>query len=254
MDVQAYQIAARRTAKKMHVDDAFKHAALGLGSDMGEVASLLKAKLVYNDPIERPKLVKELGDVTWFTSYACDIFGVGMEEIVFLQITDHRYMTSRNPLATSVYWAMMGLKVAGDFNDLVAGGCDQVVHKSIGLLMLAKLYVCITQIASRHDIEIEEVFVENIAKLLRRFPLGYSDQDAITRADKPLEGVTLTALPETGTLCSECASIGLEVPQVESPSGVTCKFGHGGADDAKSLGMEDGTYGGHGTPQGGGTD
>lgn len=230
MDVQAYQAAARRTAKKMHVDDAFKHAALGLGSDMGEVASLLKAKLVYNDPIVRPKLVKELGDVTWFISYACDIFGVGMEEIVFFQITDHRYMPSRNLLATSVYWTMMGLKVAGDFNDLIAGGCDQAAHKAIGILMLAKLYVCVCQVAFKHDIEIEEVFLENIAKLLKRFPLGYNDQDAIARADKPLEGVTITANKGLETYCSVCFKGGLLVLQVESPSGATCKFGHGGAE------------------------
>lgn len=42
--------------------------------------------------------------------------------------------------------------------------------------------------------------------------------------------VPLAQLSETGTLCSICKHHGMDIPQVESPSGVTCRFGHGGAD------------------------
>ena len=42
--------------------------------------------------------------------------------------------------------------------------------------------------------------------------------------------VPLAQLSEPGTLCSICKHHGMDIPQVESPSGVTCRFGHGGAD------------------------
>ena len=36
--------------------------------------------------------------------------------------------------------------------------------------------------------------------------------------------------PDAGTDCADCAALGLSEPQFICPSGIVCKFGHGGAD------------------------
>jgi hypothetical protein len=40
----------------------------------------------------------------------------------------------------------------------------------------------------------------------------------------------MTRNPPTGLFCGPCAAQGMREPQVQTPSGPTCKYGHGGAD------------------------
>lgn len=252
MNITEYQIATRRTAKAgMSFESRLKHAALGCASDMGEVASLLKARLVYSKMIEPSDLIKELGDVTWFIAYACDQFNITMSEVAFHPEYDFRFMSYHNRDKDVIYWAMMGLKAAGDFSDLIANGCQAFTHRTIALNHLAKLYICVCQVADKFRIGISEVFDKNIEKLRKRYPDGYSDGAAIVRADTVVDNNTLEdfvkACPKNGLMCPECRKAGLEEPQVDSPGGTTCKFGHGGVVGVAPQGyMEDGTYGGYG--------
>lgn len=42
----------------------------------------------------------------------------------------------------------------------------------------------------------------------------------------------IVANPGTGTFCAMCHALGMREPQVMTPSGPICKFGHGGAPPA----------------------
>ena len=50
------------------------------------------------------------------------------------------------------------------------------------------------------------------------------------RTRKRVTPTTLDECPPNGMDCAACFEVGMREPQVESPAGPTCKFGHGGAE------------------------
>lgn len=55
--------------------------ALGLGGEAGEVCDLIKKHLGHGHPLDREKLVKELGDVLWYIACLAQLAGIDMHEI-----------------------------------------------------------------------------------------------------------------------------------------------------------------------------
>ena len=44
----------------------FLHASLGLLTEAGELADIIKKQLFYGKPIDLPNLIEELGDIEWY--------------------------------------------------------------------------------------------------------------------------------------------------------------------------------------------
>lgn len=55
--------------------------AMGLAGESGEVADLLKKVLFHDRPLDREKLILELGDVRWYMECLCYVIGTTMEEV-----------------------------------------------------------------------------------------------------------------------------------------------------------------------------
>lgn len=55
--------------------------AMGLAGEAGEVVDLIKKHKYHGVPLNREKLIKELGDVRWYFEAICSVIGVSMEEI-----------------------------------------------------------------------------------------------------------------------------------------------------------------------------
>ena len=55
--------------------------ALGLGGESGEVVDLIKKVLHHGKPLDKDKLIEEMGDVRWYLEYLAASIGVSMEEI-----------------------------------------------------------------------------------------------------------------------------------------------------------------------------
>ncbi len=55
--------------------------ALGLAGEAGEVVDLIKKVLHHGTPLDKEKLVKEMGDVCWYLEYLAASIGVEMEDI-----------------------------------------------------------------------------------------------------------------------------------------------------------------------------
>lgn len=89
MDFKEYQELAYRTAgDQTELAKTITPAqlelvnwALGLTGEAGEVADYLKKCVFHGHPIEREKLVKELGDVCWYLAGLASALGVPLEEI-----------------------------------------------------------------------------------------------------------------------------------------------------------------------------
>jgi NTP pyrophosphatase (non-canonical NTP hydrolase) len=83
MEIKEYQKNAERTLKHMENQRAdLEHMLYGLGSEVGELMSMLKAYYVYDKEFDIANYKEELGDICWFLAGACTIMGISMEEVL----------------------------------------------------------------------------------------------------------------------------------------------------------------------------
>lgn len=77
MDIDEYQKLAERTANFSYSFEL----ALGLPEEAGEVVGILKKAWCHGHPLDKEKLVKELGDCLWYLSMLARLNGVSMSEV-----------------------------------------------------------------------------------------------------------------------------------------------------------------------------
>lgn len=63
-----------------HVDDLI-HSALGIAGESGEVIDVVKKSICKTQPIDRDKLIDELGDLRWYIELMCIAVDTTLEEI-----------------------------------------------------------------------------------------------------------------------------------------------------------------------------
>ncbi|PJC56175.1 hypothetical protein CO026_01845 [Candidatus Kaiserbacteria bacterium CG_4_9_14_0_2_um_filter_41_32] len=89
MKFSEYQEQSKLTAKYPNVGDDFVYPTLGLVGEAGEFANKIK-KLMRDKNIFRPSAVsegdrddvlKELGDVLWYTAQLATEFGVNLDDV-----------------------------------------------------------------------------------------------------------------------------------------------------------------------------
>ena len=88
-----YQAAALRTASGASMESPHARlttAALGLCGEAGEFAEIVKKHLFHGHPLDREKLVKEIGDVMWYVAFACHAADVELEEVASRNIAKLR--------------------------------------------------------------------------------------------------------------------------------------------------------------------
>lgn len=71
-----------------HIDrkDYILLGALGLCSESGEAADIVKKFKFQGAQLNREKLIKELGDVRWYFEVLCEALGTSIEEIERINI------------------------------------------------------------------------------------------------------------------------------------------------------------------------
>lgn len=61
--------------------DQYSTGGLGLTGEAGEVADLIKKHIHHKKPLDREKLLRELGDVRWYLEYLLIVCDFTMEQI-----------------------------------------------------------------------------------------------------------------------------------------------------------------------------
>lgn len=175
MSAAKYQALAMRTAKQMEPKMAMIHAALGLASDAGEY---IEAANTEKPSI--PHIVEELGDCMWFLSYACDVHGINLEDII-----------KEGPIFGLESFETELVASVGHYCTVIKAYCiygkplDQVEVVE----HLRDIYFALSRCADTWSLHLPTVCSENIAKLQKRYPDKYTDEAAIARADK-VDGAT----------------------------------------------------------------
>jgi NTP pyrophosphatase (non-canonical NTP hydrolase) len=90
-----FQSDALRTAKYslsglVGSETDLAHAALGLTSEAGEVATAIKANIIYGKPLDVDNIKEELGDILWFVAFTADVLGFTLEDVATSNIAKLR--------------------------------------------------------------------------------------------------------------------------------------------------------------------
>ena len=77
------------------------YLCLGLASEAGEVASLMKKEMRDLVDFEREKWMSELGDVLWYMTRLMDFYGIALEDLMLHNIAKLNDRKQRNKLTGS---------------------------------------------------------------------------------------------------------------------------------------------------------
>lgn len=80
MTINEYQQKAMRTAEEK--GRAWSNVGLGIAGEAGEVADVIKKYLHQGHPLDRDKLLDEIGDVAWYLALAATVAGVTLESVL----------------------------------------------------------------------------------------------------------------------------------------------------------------------------
>ena len=82
MEINEYQRLAMRTSNdQLSKRDGLIISAMGLCGESGEVIDLIKKHIAQGHPLDKEKLIKELGDVAWYLAKMASVLDVDLEEI-----------------------------------------------------------------------------------------------------------------------------------------------------------------------------
>ena len=66
------------------------HAAMGLGTEVGELLDMIKKHIFYGAAIDIPNAKEEVGDIEWYAAIAIDVLKTTMDEVLTANISKLR--------------------------------------------------------------------------------------------------------------------------------------------------------------------
>ena len=90
--LDTYQQLAKRTAPRLEglspeqIKLTISNFLLGLGGEAGEVQDYGKKVLFHEHPLDRDKLIRELGDVFWYMAMIADAYDITLSEMATANI------------------------------------------------------------------------------------------------------------------------------------------------------------------------
>ena len=69
------------------VQDEIANWAVGLSEEVGEVNNVIKHFVWNGEAVDKAKLAEECGDVLWYLSAMCTVFGIDFDTVAKLNIT-----------------------------------------------------------------------------------------------------------------------------------------------------------------------
>ena len=85
MTINEYQKTAMRTASGVCAatpENLLLNGVMGLNGEAGECIDMVKKHLFQGHELNKDKLVKELGDVSWYLAISAEALGVSLEEVM----------------------------------------------------------------------------------------------------------------------------------------------------------------------------
>ena len=83
MTINEYQALAMTTLNpRLSRKDVLINSVMGLCGESGEAIDIVKKHLAQGHPLDREKLIKELGDIAWYLAETATALDVNLEEVL----------------------------------------------------------------------------------------------------------------------------------------------------------------------------
>jgi NTP pyrophosphatase (non-canonical NTP hydrolase) len=160
------ELAMRTSAKHASPEDRFENACLGLIGKLGEVAEHYKKHRFHGKPLDREKVLEEIGDLYWYGAQMCD--AAGMEpETVFLWGPMQYGCGDYEESSSESHILKFATRCLGDVFYLgMEGRFSTKDH-------LHSMFCCTKWLIQKLGSTQEAVMEANIAKLKARWPDGF---------------------------------------------------------------------------------
>ena len=147
-----------------------EHAAYGILSEVGEIASAIKKHRFYETPLDMENIIEELGDIRFFLQMNLNLLGINIhnkslnDSLALEEIQEWPAVNDDNLFYVLRSLLKFEYDVERDTLDLWC--------KWLKLCAYFKLHP-------------SEVINYNVVKLMKRYPsMQFSNEDALARADK----------------------------------------------------------------------
>lgn len=152
--------------------DMLLTSALGLCGESGECLEIVYDNVCLNNDLLKEKLKDELGDVCWYFAFACNTFGLKMEEIIDFDVYQNQLLISTKEFFLNCT-LLLQIKSA-KFTDLVK---KEVFHtknypKEKFIYYLKDITHHLNFICGCIDVTLADIILLNIKKLESRYPSG----------------------------------------------------------------------------------
>ena len=157
-----------------------EHAAYGILSEVGEIASAIKRHKIYETPLDRENILEELGDIRFFLQMDLNLLGIDIhnEDLnnqLALEVQEWPAINDSNLFSA--------LKSLLEFEyDISVSNGDSILYGRRDALDIWCKWQKLCAYFKFHPLE---VINYNVVKLMKRYPsMEYSNEDALARADK----------------------------------------------------------------------
>lgn len=164
MNIQEYQIQAKRTCVDLGEDKNRQHMLMGIISEIGEIVDAYKKELAYGKQFDRVNLKEECADVTW---YICNWATFNNKKLVTPEIN-----------SSLLAWIQgLGFNCPIDYlHGFIAISIDTTYSDTI----LDDWYTICMKLELT-DEEFYQGLSNNIDKLKVRFPDKFTNESALNR-------------------------------------------------------------------------
>lgn len=178
MNFATYMVESRYTAdKSLPQSKVWPTTLAGLGGECGEILDLLKKEYGHGHTLDMSKLVKELGDFSWYCAEAAMFLDIKLIDNRLLGVPVKTFDT---PLPATYYL----MRLVGQFY-LNFGCTEDMTSDAIyeegatqQLLMIIKAWF---NLCDLFGLSRPVIYQTNLDKLRARYPNGFSSEASINR-------------------------------------------------------------------------
>jgi len=168
LDINTYQKMSKRTLNlSLSHGELQENINLGLIGEVGEVTDIIKKIQYHNHPLtsHSMELEKEIGDIYWYFCAYCTINNIDVPSPC---------VSSEKVQKTSSYY-----KLVIDIYNTVYELINYPSEEEECLLILGNL---LKTLILKLDLSLDVILENNISKLTKRYPEGFSSEHSLNRA------------------------------------------------------------------------
>lgn len=167
MNLKEYkELALITKAPTQSFTEDMVHAAFGLVTEIAEIADQYKRHRFYNKALDTTNIKEEIGDTMWYVAIACYALDIEIPEPGNVKNVDpYKLLVELTGFASFIFGTV--------FKD-PAG--IQLLEYDVTMVVTHLSNLC-----KLHDYSLEQACADNIEKLRKRYPKGFSEHSAINR-------------------------------------------------------------------------